>query len=140
MSSFRTSIEIQTPAERVWAAFVDVEQWPRWTPTVTSIRLLDPGPLAVGSRAEVRQPRLPAAVWQVTGLDECAGVFTWVSRRRGVAVTATHCVEPTAAGSCATLSVDFSGYFGSLVARLMRDLTSEYVVTEAQGLKAFLEG
>ena len=140
MSRFCTSIDIKAPPERVWAAFVDVESWPRWTPTVSSVRLLDPGPLAIGSRAEIRQPRLPVAIWQVTVLDESAGLFAWVSRRRGIAVTAVHCVEPLPAGAHATLSLSFTGLFGSFIARLMRNLTSEYVVTEAQGLKAFLEG
>ncbi len=61
---FEASIEVSAPAEQVFATYADVERWPTWTSSVTSVELLDPGPLRVDSRARIRQPRLPVAVWQ----------------------------------------------------------------------------
>ena len=94
MTFFQTETEIDASAELVWATIRDVERWPEWTPTVTSVRLRTPLPLAVGSRAVIRQPKLlpklattPEAMKQVFGsMPRCriameTGTHSpWVSR------------------------------------------------------------
>ena len=139
MTHIQTTIEIQAPPDRVWAPVRDIEHWSEWTPTIISIRSLDPGPLAVGSRAIVRQPKLLPARWQVTALEEGRS-FSWITRNPGVSVTGHHSVEDAASGSRATLSLDFSGPLGPLCARLTRGLTERYLGMEAQGLKKRAEG
>lgn len=134
MASFSISVDIQAPPARVFAVMTAIEQWPDWTATVTSVRQLDPGPLAVGTRAAIRQPRLPPARWKVTAIDAGRG-FTWVTRSPGVVITARHVVEPTPSGSRATLSLDFDGLFGPFVAWLTGSLNRRYLGIEAAGLK-----
>jgi len=134
MTHFHTTIDIQAPPDKVWAVLRDIEHWPEWTPTVTSIRPLDPGPLAVGTRVLIRQPKLLPARWQITELEEGRS-FAWITRSPGVLVTARHWVEGASGGSRATLSLDFSGLLGPLVARLTRGLNTRYLALEAQGLK-----
>ena len=58
MTDFAIAVEISAPPDRVWALMSDIGRWPEWTPTVTRVDPLDPGPLAVGHRARIRQPRL----------------------------------------------------------------------------------
>jgi len=135
MTDFSLDIDIQAPPQVVWEIIRDGERWPEWTPTVTSVKLLNPGPLAIGSRALIHQPKLPPAKWQVTDLDESGRSFTWVSGGLGVLVTARHSVEACGTGSRATLSLRFSGVLGGLVARLTRDLNNRYLALEAKGLK-----
>jgi hypothetical protein len=140
MTQFSTSIDIEASPERVWSVIIDVERWPHWTPTVTSLVLLDRAPFAVGSRARIRQPKLPTALWEVTQLDEHAREFTWVNRKPGICATARHVVEARGNGSRATLSMEFSQILGPLIARLTRSLTTQYMAIEAAGLKARSEG
>jgi hypothetical protein len=138
MTHFDITIDIQAPRDRVWATMRDIEHWSDWTPTVISIRRLDAGPLAVGARAIVRQPKLLPVRWQITKLEEGRS-FTWITRGPGILVTAHHSVEGAAAGSRATLSLDFSGPLGRLCARLTRGLNERYLALEAQGLKKHTE-
>ena len=134
MTHICTTIDIQAPPDRVWAAVRDMEHWSEWTPTVISVRPLDPGPLAVGNRAIVRQPKLLPARWQITELEEGRS-FSWITRGPGISVTARHSIEGAVNGSRATLSLDFSGLLGPLCARLTRGLNARYLAIEARGLK-----
>lgn len=135
MTDFHIHVEIQASPEVVWAVMRDVERWPEWTPTVTSVRLLDKGALTIGSRAIVRQPKLPPARWRMTELDEPGRSFTWVSWGPGVRVIARHSVEVCGAGSQATLSLRFSGVLATLFAYITRGLNRRYLALEAEGLK-----
>lgn len=138
MTHIYTTIDIQAPPDRVWAAVRDIEHWSEWTPTVISVRLLDPGPLAVGTRATVRQPKLLPVRWQVTELEEGRS-FTWITRGPGILVTARHSIEGAANGSRVMLSLDFSGPLGPVCARLTRGLNARYLDLEARGLKKHAE-
>jgi len=135
MTDFGIEVEIQAPPAVVWEIMRDVERWPEWTPTVTSVRLLNGAPLAVGSRALIRQPKLAPAKWRVTELDEPGRSFAWVSWGPGVRVVARHWVEACGEGSRAKLSLRFSGVLGGLFAYFMRGLNERYLALEAQGLK-----
>jgi uncharacterized membrane protein len=134
MKTFSISVEIQAPPPRVWSVMADVERWPEWTASVRSVKRLDTGPLAVGSRARIQQPGLPPAWWKVVVVDEGRG-FTWVSRGPGIRVTARHQVEPAANGSRAALSLEFGGLFGGLLAKATSGINDRYLGMEAAGLK-----
>jgi uncharacterized membrane protein len=125
---------IAAPAARVWAVLSDVERWPTWTASVTSVEL--DGPFEVGARARVRQPRLPAVTWTVTEVAP-GRAFTWESRAPGSRATAWHEVTPTGDGSCEVrLAIEQAGPLGSLVGLASRGLTRRYVQMEADGLAA----
>jgi len=125
---------VATPA-RVWDVLVNVQQWPDWLPTVTSIERLDSGPLATGSRTRIVQPRLRPAVWRVTELDASKGNFVWIARSPGVTITGGHYITPTPLGCHALLTIAFSGLFAPLARRMYGNLTRDYVHTEAESLK-----
>ncbi|HEY8550137.1 MAG TPA: SRPBCC family protein [Vicinamibacterales bacterium] len=131
---FERTIHIAAPADVVWSVIADVERWHEWTPSVRSIRLLDRGGLRIGSRAIVRQPRLAPALWKVTAIEP-GREFTWRSGLPGIRVDARHAVIPIDDGSRATLSVEFGGIGGRLMARLLRELNARYLALEAEGLK-----
>ena len=89
MPRFQHAIAISAPPERVWEILVDVERWPGRIPTVDRVERLDDGPLAVGARTRLAQPKLPEAIWTVTELT-AGTAFTWTSASTGVRITASH--------------------------------------------------
>lgn len=137
---FEATIEVQAPAERVFDVYADVERWPEWTSSVTTVERLEAGPLRVGSRARITQPRLPVAVWQVSDLVPGRS-FTWVARGPGIRTTGRHEVVPVAGTDRVTVaaSLDQQGPLGPLVGLLTRRLTNRYLRTEVRGLKARCE-
>jgi len=125
---------IAASPEQVWPVLVDVERWPQWTSTMTSVERLEAGPFAVGSRARVRQPRLPPMVWRVTDLTENRG-FIWDTRNWGAHTIAEHWITSIAGGSEVVLRVRQSGLLVPLLAPWMSEFTRRYMEIEAHGLK-----
>lgn len=138
MPGLQHTITIAAPPERVWAVLVDVERWPERIPTVDSAERLDAGPLAVGSRTRLSQPRLPPAVWTVTELTDGSS-YTWESKSSGVTVVASHEVEPHPDGSRLTLALTVSGALAGIGWLMTKSLTKRYVETEAASIKAASE-
>jgi uncharacterized protein YndB with AHSA1/START domain len=130
---FKTTRHIDAPTQPVWEVLFDVARWPEWTPTIDSIERLDHGPFGVGSRARVRQPRLPRAVWEVTEVVDGRS-FTWEANGPGMNTIARHEVVPDAGGSKLTLSIEQTGPMGAVAAVIWRRLTQRYIELEAESL------
>ena len=131
-----SSIDIAAPPERIWAIMSDVARWPEWTPTVTSIEMLDGEPLRIGARARIRQPRLPAAVWTVT-VVEPGRRFAWRSVAPGLTSVADHRIEPrgTSTMSRVVLTLEWTGWLTPFIRVVFGKLSRRYVRTEAESLK-----
>lgn len=130
---FSISIDINTPVDRVFEVMSDTDRWHEWTPSVTSIKLLDSGKFRVGTRAVIRQPKFPPALWKITAIDSSS--FTWENRAPGIRVVARHHAEPTPKGSRATLSLRYEGFLAKVLAFVTRGITNRYLQLEATGLK-----
>ena len=139
MSDFRHVVEIKVSPARVWSVLLDVEHWPEWTTSVTRVQRMDVGPLTLGSRTRIWQPKLMPAVWQVTSLDEKRRIFAWTTHPFSIKIVGRHQVEAVDAHSRVTLSLDYSGPLGAIMARIYRDLNWDYIAREANGLRARCE-
>ena len=136
---FEASTDVSAPAQVVFDTYADVEHWPSWTSSVTSVEKIDPGPLKVGLRVRIRQPKLPVTVWQVTELVP-GQEFSWQARARGVVTTGTHRVVPNAGGGGRVEAVlEQAGPLGALVGLITWRLTKRYLRTEVDGIKAYCE-
>lgn len=130
------SIEIDAPAQLVWQVFSDVEHWPDWTDSVTSLVGRDGPDLAVGRRFSIKQPGMSRLVWKVTEIDPGSS-WTWVQRSPGVDVSAHHWVIPQPDGrTVVRQQLEQRGLFGALVGRMMLKKTKRFLELEARGLKA----
>jgi uncharacterized protein YndB with AHSA1/START domain len=128
------SVLIAAPPPLVWQVLSEVESWPQWTASVTSIIRLDPGPLHVGQRIRIRQPRFPTTVWTLTDLVEGRS-FVWRAGGPGATTTAHHQIDPSGTGTLATLRLTQQGPLGRLVGTLTSGLTNRYLEMETTGLK-----
>jgi hypothetical protein len=120
----------------VWQIFSDVERWPEWTESVTSLVARDGTGLAVGKRFAIKQPGMSRLVWKVTEIDPGSS-WTWVQRSPGVLVSARHWITPQPDGrTLVRQQLDQRGLLGALVGRLMIKKTKRFLEQEARGLKA----
>jgi uncharacterized protein YndB with AHSA1/START domain len=133
MASITSSRHIETDPRHVWATISDVARWPEWLDTVSSVDRLDDGPLRVGSRARIKQPGFPPAVWEVTELVE-GHHFTWEARGPGFRSIGRHVVEPTVNGADVTLGIEQTGPLAGLADRLWGRRTRDYVEREGRCL------
>lgn len=130
---------IAAPAETAWRIVADVERWPEWTPTVTSVERRSEGSIGVGACFRIRQPKLAAATWTIT--EWVPGqAFTWVSRSPGFRIVADHEIRPELRGCSVELRVRFEGFLGGILGRVYGGITERYMKLEADGLRARSEG
>jgi len=135
----RDHVDISAPIELVWDVFTDVERWPGWTESVTSVSLQGDDGLTLGSVVDIKQPRLPRLSWTVTEIDP-GRAWTWVARSPGTTTSATHTLTTVAGGTTQVEQViDQRGAVGAVVGRLARSQTHRYLAMEAAGLRAVCE-
>jgi uncharacterized membrane protein len=135
---FETTVAIAAPPDRIWSTWREVERWPEWTASVSSIERLDDGEFGVGSRVRIKQPRMRAAAWEVTDLEPDHS-FVWRARSGGLAMVAGHVIEPAAGGVTVRLTFDVTGFLSGPFGRLVGSRIRAYMATEAEGLKARCE-
>ena len=117
------------PPETVWAVATDVERWPDYMPTVTTVERLEDGPLRLGARAMIKQPGQRRALWTVTEMTP-GRTFSWESRRRGMTMTGTHRVDPKGPGTRSTLTLTMTGPLTPVLGRLLGPLMRRVLETE----------
>jgi len=138
--TYETTITIDAPADEVWAVLTDVERWPEWTASMQKVERRGGGAFEVGSELRIKQPRLPALTWDVTGIEPGRS-FSWTASSPGVTTSADHRLEPLGTSTVAVrIAIRRSGPLAGLVDRLLAGMTRRYVGMEAEGLKRRCEG
>lgn len=136
---FEHAVVVAASAETVWKVLVDVTSWPELTASMTSVEQLDPGPLAVGTRVRIKQPKLPVTEWVVTECVE-GQRFVWESTNGGVKTRSVHSVVQAVGSATLRLEIEQSGLLSPVVGMLFGPTTHRYLDMEARGIKARAEG
>jgi uncharacterized protein YndB with AHSA1/START domain len=132
------TIYIDAPAEQVWNVTKDVDQWPKWNPSITAAKRLDDGPFGSGSVARIKQPLQPESEWTITEyINEDS--FTWITRRTGLLMVATHHIRQQDSGTLNTLTLQASGIQALLLWPVLRIAIRHALKKENQGLKMWCE-
>ncbi len=135
MHTYSASTRIAATPERIWPIVADVERWPEWLPTMTSVENLSASALALGSRYRLVQPGFRTTLWTVVELVPMRS-FAWEARWPGASAVARHWVHPANAGSTdVVLEVVFSGPLAFLASALAGRRIKDYLALEAASLK-----
>ena len=129
------TITIDAPPAVVWSVYTNIEHWPQWTASVTTARLDPSGPLALGGRASIKQPRFPQVTWTVTDIEP-ERWWRWANHSVGAHTTADHRLTPLdGARTQVDLSIDQRGLLGRPIGWLVKRMTRRYLRMEAEGLR-----
>ena len=128
------TIHITASPQTVWDVTIDVERWPQWTPTVTSVAILTDKPLRLGSIARIKQPMQKTADWVVTDFIN-ERLFAWETRRAGLHMKGIHEMAADGAGTINTLRVEAHGILAILLWPVLRLAMRKSLADENRGLK-----
>jgi uncharacterized membrane protein len=131
---FKVHVDIAQKPDVIWSVLMDLERWPEWTRSITSVKRLDSGKLGIGSQVRIQQPKLKSLTWRVSEFVE-GRIFTWDAPSPGLFIRARHEVQPSGSGAIVILTINQAGWLAPLVNLLYGKLTKDYMEMEAQGLK-----
>jgi len=132
---FEVVIAVNASEERLWATLTDIEHWPEWTSSMTSVTRIDSGVFGVGSPARIKQPKLGTMTWTVTALTP-GHSFVWEAKRPGLRLVAGHHLSPGDGRAVSLrLTVEQKGPIGRLLEPLTENSAKRYVQLEAEGHK-----
>jgi uncharacterized protein YndB with AHSA1/START domain len=123
-----SSIEVDAPMAEVWAIYADVERWSEWTASIDRVTPVGDAGLEIGHRFEIKQPRFPKLVWEVTAVDPGTS-WTWRQRSVGSRTGRTLVRQ----------RIEQRGPLGVIAGVLTRGITKRYLHLEGEGLKARVE-
>ncbi len=127
--------KIHASPETVWAVLTDVEHWPDWTRSISTVTRVTEGDFGEGSQARIKQPRLQAMTWTV--IEFIPGVsFVWRARLPGLIFDAGHFLERVDQETVqVTLTIEQSGPLGFLLQPFSTRSARRNLLLEANGLK-----
>jgi carbon monoxide dehydrogenase subunit G len=134
---FSASVEINASPERAWPLINDVEEWPKWIPSLKKIEKVSEGSLGVGSRVLV-------VARSLITVNLLMAITEFVPGRRvvmegkvlGVRMKRYYEMEPVNGKARLTAGGEVSGLLAFLVRRGGQKLSEEIV----QALKKKVEG
>ena len=135
---FSASVEINSTPERTWALVKNVEEWPKWIPSLEKIEKVTQGPLGVGSQVLVVAKSLLTVNLLMTITEFVAGRRVVMEGGvLGVKMTRYYEMEPVGQNKAKlTAGGEVSGILAFLVRRGGQRLSEEIV----QALKKKVEG
>jgi len=132
-------VEINASVERIWESLVDIENWPVFTSSISSVRRIDQGPFGLGSCARVKQPGTGTLMWSVTKFAP-GQFFVWEAKRPGLTLVAGHFLALGDNGRVKlTLTLEAKGLLSRLLRRFIEKSTTKNLRLEAEEHKTCAE-
>ena len=128
---FESSIEINAPAEKVWALIDKLEGWPQWMPSIKKIERVSQGPLMVGSQLSVTAKVSGLTVTLLMAITEFVPERNVVMEGKalGTKLTRFYTLGPVNGKTKVTIGGDVSGALAWLACRGGQKVSAE--ITQA---------
>jgi carbon monoxide dehydrogenase subunit G len=135
---FESSIDINAPAEKVWALVDKLEEWPQWMPSIKKIEKVSKGPLTVDSQLAVTAKVSGLTVKLLMTITEFVPERTVVMQGKalGTSLTRFYALEPVNSKTKVTIGGDVSGALAWLARRGGQAISDEI----ALAVKTRIEG
>jgi carbon monoxide dehydrogenase subunit G len=135
---FESSIEINAPAEKVWALIDRLEEWPQWMPSIKKIERVSQGPLMAGSQLSVTAKVSGLTVTLLMTITEFVPERNVVMEGKalGTKLTRFYTLEPVNGKTKVTIGGDVSGALAWLACRGGQKVSAEI----AQAARKKVEG
>jgi len=135
---FESSIDINAPAEKVWALIDKLEEWPQWMPSIKKIERLSKEPLTVGSQLSVTAKVSGLTVKLLMTITKFVPERSVVlgGKALGTKLTRFYTLEPLDAKTKVTIGGDVFGALAWLACRGGKAVSAEI----AQAVKTRIEG
>jgi carbon monoxide dehydrogenase subunit G len=135
---FESSIDINAPAEKVWAMMGKLEEWPQWMPSIKKIERVSKGPLTVGSQLSVTAKVSGLTVKLLMTITKFVPERNVVMQGKtlGTSLTRFYNLEPVNGKTKVTIGGDVSGALAWLACRGGQAISAEI----ALAVKTRIEG
>lgn len=135
---FESSIDIDAPAEKVWALIDRLEEWPQWMPSIKKIERVSKGPLEVGSQLSVTAKVSGLTVRLLMTIIEFVPERTVVMRGKalGTNLTRFYTLQPMNGTTRITVGGEVAGLLSRLARRGGETISAEI----ARAAKKRIEG
>lgn len=127
---FESSIDINAPAERIWALIDKLEEWPQWMPSIKKIERVSKGPLTVGSQLSVTVKVSGFTLRLLMTIAEFVPERNVVleGKALGTKLTRFYALEPVDGRTKITIGGDVSGALAWLARRGGQQISAEIAV------------
>jgi uncharacterized membrane protein len=128
---FESSIEIDAPVGKIWALIDRLEEWPRWMPSIRSIKRISMDPLTVGSQLSIAASVSGITVALRMTITEFIPERNVVMEGRalGTKLTRFYRLEPLNNKTRVTIGGDVSGPLALVARRGGQRVSDEIVLT-----------
>ena len=134
---FSASVEINASPEKTWSLLKNIEEWPRWIPSLKKIEKVSGEPLGKGSKVLVVAKALIKVNLLMTVTEFVAGQRVVMEGKvLGVRMTRYYELEPVNGRARLTAGGEVAGLLAFLVRRSGQRLSEEIV----HSLKKKVEG
>jgi carbon monoxide dehydrogenase subunit G len=134
---FSASVEINASPEKTWSLLKNIEEWPKWVPSLKKIEKVSAEPLGKGSKVLVVAKSLIKVNLLMTVTEFVAGQRVVMEGKvLGVRMVRFYELEPVSGRARLTAGGEVTGLLAFLVRRGGQKLSEEIV----QALKRKVEG